>query len=117
VYQDLLRCLHRITLNLLTTITYPTRTTGVSYYLNDHLGSTAALTDSSGNLLEQTAYDSYGNSAGSARTRYGYTGRERDADTGMLYYRARFYDPQVGRFISEDPIGFLGGDRDLYGLC
>ncbi len=84
-------------------------TTGVSYFLTDHLGSTAALADSSGNSLEQLAYDSFGNSAGSLRTRYGYTGRERDADSGMLFYRARFYDPQIGRFVSEDPIGLAGG--------
>jgi RHS repeat-associated protein len=54
-------------------------------------------------------YDSFGNNAVSARTRYTYTGRERDPDTGLLYYRARFYDPQLGRFISEDPIGLEGG--------
>ena len=89
--------------------------TGVSYFLFDQVGSTAALADSSGNLLEQNAYDSFGNSSGSARTRYGYTGRERDSDTGMLYYRARFYDPQVGRFVSTDPVGFNGQDVNLYG--
>jgi RHS repeat-associated protein len=83
--------------------------TGVSYYLTDHLGSTAGLTDANGNLVEQLAYDSFGNSAGSTRTRYGYTGRERDPDIGLLHYRARSYDPQVGRFISEDPAGFAGG--------
>jgi RHS repeat-associated protein len=55
------------------------------------------------------SFDSFGNSSGSSRTRYSYTGRERDPDTGQLYYRSRFYDPQVGRFISEDPIGFEGG--------
>jgi RHS repeat-associated protein len=88
--------------------------TGVSYYLTDHLGTTAALTDTTGNILEQLAYDSFGNSAGSARTRYGYTGRERDPDTGLMYYRARWNDPQLGRFISEDPIGFQGGDINLY---
>ncbi len=90
-------------------------TTGVSYYLTDHLGSTAGLTGTTGNLLELETSDSFGNSAGSARTRYLYTGRERDPDTGQLYYRARWYDPQVGRFISEDPIGFGGGDVNLYG--
>jgi RHS repeat-associated protein len=83
--------------------------TGVSYFLTDHLGSTAGLTDAGGNFVEQQAYDSFGNSAGSTRTRYGYTGRERDPDTGLMYYRARWYDPQVGRFISEDPIGLGGG--------
>ncbi|HEV2826449.1 MAG TPA: Ig-like domain-containing protein [Pyrinomonadaceae bacterium] len=84
-------------------------TTGVSYFLTDHLGTTAALTDSAGNVVEQLPYDSFGNSSGTSLTRYGYTGRERDPDTGLLYYRARFYDPQLGRFISEDPIGLGGG--------
>src|SRR5262249_975917 len=46
---------------------------------------------------------------GTTLTRYTYTGREFDADTGLYYYRARWYDPKVGRFISEDPIGFGGG--------
>jgi RHS repeat-associated protein len=84
-------------------------TTGVSYFLTDHLGTTTSLTDGSGTVVETLNYDSFGNNAGSARTRYTYTGRERDSDTGLLYYRARFYDPQLGRFISEDPIGLNGG--------
>jgi RHS repeat-associated protein len=88
-------------------------TTGVSYYLSDHLGSIAGMTDTSGSLVETDSYDSFGNSAGSGRTRYGYTGRERDPDTGLIYYRARFYDPQLGRFTSEDPIGLSGG-MNLY---
>ncbi len=79
------------------------------YFAQDHLGSTTALTDSKGALVERQSYDAYGNSAGSTRTRYGLTGRERDSLTGLLYYRARFYDPQLGRFISEDPIGLAGG--------
>jgi len=84
-------------------------TTGISYYLTDHLGSTAGLTDASGSPIEQVNYDSFGNGTSSARTRYGYTGRERDPDTGLFYYRARWYDPQQGRFVSEDPIGLAGG--------
>ena len=87
--------------------------TGTHYYLQDHLGSTTALTDSSGNLSAQLTYDTYGNSAPNSLTRYGYTGRELDADTGLIYYRARWYDTQLGRFISEDPIGFEGG-MNLY---
>src|SRR5213080_185214 len=104
--------------------------TTLYYFAQDHLGSTTALTDSKGELVERQIYDAYGNSAGSTRTRYGYTGRERDSLTGLLYYRARFYDPQLGRFISEDPIGFAGGinqfayvgnnapnENDPLGLC
>lgn len=83
--------------------------TGSLYFLQDHLGSTTALTNSPGVSVNQTSYDAFGNSSGSPFTRYGYTGRERDPATGLLYYRARWYDPQVGRFVSEDPIGFEGG--------
>ena len=79
------------------------------YFVADHLGSTRALTDAAGNVVEQADYDTFGAGAGSALTRYGYTGREFDADTGLMYYRARWYDPQAGRFLSEDPIGFEDG--------
>jgi RHS repeat-associated protein len=59
--------------------------------------------------VEQLTYDSFGSSAGSLRTRYGYTGRELDPDSGLLFYRARFYDGHVGRFIAEDPARFADG--------
>jgi RHS repeat-associated protein len=89
-------------------------TSNTTYYFSqDHLGSTTALTGTTGKLVERINYDSYGNSTGSTRTRYGFTGRERDQVTAMLYYRARFYDPQLGRFITEDPVGFAGG-RNWY---
>jgi RHS repeat-associated protein len=45
--------------------------------------------------------------------RYGYTGREQDAETGLDYYRARYYDASNGRFISEDLLGFSAGDANL----
>jgi RHS repeat-associated protein len=38
-----------------------------------------------------------------------FTGREWDPEIGLYYYRARYYDPKVGRFVGEDPIGFAGG--------
>jgi RHS repeat-associated protein len=85
------------------------------YFLADQLGSTTALTDSQGTVVEQITYDSFGNSSGSALTRYTYTGREHDPLTSQFYYRARFYDPGLGRFTSEDPIAFLGRDVNLYG--
>lgn len=85
-------------------------TTGPLYFLQDQLGSTTALTNSLGVAVSQINYDSFGNPNGGANlTRYTYTGREYDADTGLYYYRARWYDPKVGRFISEDPIGVAGG--------
>jgi RHS repeat-associated protein len=44
-----------------------------------------------------------------------FTGREWDPETGLSYFRARYYDPRLGRFISEDPIGLAGGDISLLG--
>ncbi len=92
------------------------KTNGVTkYFLTDHLGSTVALTNSSGVATEQTSYDSFGNATTNLSTRYQYTGREYDSFSGFHYYRARWYDANLGRFVSEDPIGFESGDVNLYG--
>jgi RHS repeat-associated protein len=86
------------------------------YFLTDHLGSTVGLSDTNGVVNESASYDSFGRTLSSSlTTRYQYTGREADEATGLMYYRARFYDSQIGRFTSEDPIGFAGGDVNLYG--
>lgn len=50
-------------------------------------------------------------SSGSLTNPFQYTGREFDTETGLYYYRARYYDPSTGRFLSEDPIGFSGVDN------
>lgn len=86
-----------------------------NYFLPDHLGSTIGLTNASGSLVASENYDSFGNSTNSLTTRYRYTGREYDSHTGLYYYRARWYDSRLGKFVSEDPIGFEGGDVNLYG--
>lgn len=78
------------------------------YFVTDHLGSTRILTNSSGVAVGQYAYDAYGSSAATEYISYGYTGREAD-ESGLYFYRARYYDPKQGRFISEDPIGLAGG--------
>jgi RHS repeat-associated protein len=82
-----------------------------SYFLQDHLGSTVGLVDQSGSITTQSSYDSFGNASGAMPTRYRYIGRELDEYTQLYYYHARFYDSQIGRFISEDPIGFGGGNN------
>src|SRR5262249_46665924 len=81
-----------------------------SYFLTDHLATTRSFTDSLGSITSTLSYDSFGNvSTGSAPTRYGYTSREVDSDADLLYYRSRWYDTRQGRFISQDPIGLVGG--------
>ncbi|MBK8810234.1 MAG: RHS repeat-associated core domain-containing protein [Acidobacteria bacterium] len=73
------------------------------------------MTNASGAVTSSASYDSFGNATGNLATRYKFTGREHDDFTGFHYYRARWYDGNLGRFISEDPIGFAGGDVNLYG--
>lgn len=89
---------------------------GVRALLPDALGSTVALGDGTGTLQTQYTYEPYGftTQTGSASTNsYKYTGREDDG-TGFMYYRARYYQPRLQRFVSEDLIGFVGGDANLY---
>ncbi|XZE35475.1 RHS repeat domain-containing protein [Pirellulaceae bacterium SH501] len=99
--------------------------------LTDHLGSVRDLLDNNGVVREHNVFDSFGrlirevdyNSSGTAISStdaaavdsiFGYTGRDWDADIGMQYNRARWYDPQTGRWLSQDPIGFAAGDANLY---
>jgi RHS repeat-associated protein len=88
----------------------------VTWSLGDRQGSIVDLVNEQGAILNHFVYDSFGNRTGttSADFRFGYTGRELDTETGLYYYRARYYDAAVGRFISEDPIGFSAGDTNLY---
>lgn len=98
-------------------------------YLNDHLGSTSQLLDSVNGLSKASLdYKSYGKLEGDIANplptnSYAYTGREDDG-TGLMYYRARYYDPELEAFISQDPLGdaqrYVGGNpvsfTDLLGL-
>jgi len=83
------------------------------YYHADGLGSIVALTDPSGAVVERYIYDAFGNATitdalGDPRTTalfnnpYLYTSRELDPESGLYYYRARYYDAGVGRFLGED---------------
>jgi RHS repeat-associated protein len=87
------------------------------YYHADGLGSIAAITNAAKSVVQSYSYDSFGMVKPSTafRNSFTYTAREWDRETGLYYYRARYYDPMVGRFISKDPIGFAGGDVNLYG--
>jgi RHS repeat-associated protein len=93
-----------------------TDSAGARSFLTDALGSTLALADSTGTLQTSYTFEPFGNTSvtGTATSNsFAYTGRELDA-TGLYFYRARYYHPTLQRFISEDPIGFAGGDVNLY---
>ena len=90
----------------------------VLWSLPDHQGTVRDVVNDSGVVQNHIEYDTFGNitseSDGSVDYRFTYTGREHDAETGLYYYRARYYDASVGKFISEDPKSFAAGDANLY---
>ncbi|MEQ1741238.1 MAG: RHS repeat-associated core domain-containing protein, partial [Candidatus Nitrotoga sp.] len=89
---------------------------GAQHYLTDALGSVVAMLKDDASVQNYYAYSPYGETTPSANddgNSSEYTGRENDL-TGVYYYRARYFDPVLKRFISADPIG-LGGGVNFYG--
>ncbi len=97
---------------------------GAAYHLADILGTVQALTDPAGALVESYRYTAFGettilNAAGiplaasAFGNPYGFTAREMGPEGVPYFYRARYYDPGLRRFVSEDPIGLAGGDANL----
>jgi len=78
----------------------------------DHLGTVRDLVKQDGTVAEHFEYDGFGQvvSGDTSLTRYLFTSREFDVDTGLQYNRARWYDAATGRWMSEDPLGFAAGD-------
>jgi RHS repeat-associated protein len=96
-----------------------TATGKVYWALTDQQGTVRVVVDHNGLEVPQGfLYDSFGRRtdplAPPVDFLFGYTGREWDAESGLWYVRARYYDPQAGRFISQEPIGFGGQDPNLY---
>lgn len=99
---------------------------GLLYFHPNHLGSTALLTNDAGDLITEIHYKPYGEiirdpaaSNGPDTIRYKYTGQEEDVETSLMYYNARYYDPGIGRFITQDNIvdegaGTQGFNRYMY---
>ena len=93
------------------------RSSTASYYQADGLGSITSLSNAAGTLAETYAFDSFGNrtaSSGSLTNPFQYAGRDLDSETSLYYMRARYLDPSTGRFMSEDPLRFEGGEPDFY---
>jgi len=81
-----------------------------SYYQADGLGSVTTLSNPAGAIANNYTYDSFGNlvaSTGTIQNSFRFTGREFDTETNLYFYRARYFDPQAGRFLSEDPMRFF----------
>jgi len=74
--------------------------TGVYYYHSDHLGSTSAMTDEDGKIVKEQVNLPFGEQI-SGGEKYGFTGKEHD-ETGLQYFGARYYDPEIGRFVTVD---------------
>lgn len=93
-------------------------TAGYVFYHYDKIGNTLALTDANGIVVAAYAYDQYGSfiKTGSASTRFTYVGAYGVASIGgrFFFMKNRFYDATTGRFIQRDPIGFAGGQTNLY---
>ena len=86
--------------------------TGKRYYHTDHLGSIRKITDQRGKVRTVYRYYAFGKKRFSKgeKKRHSFTGREDEDEFGLMYYRARYYDPSIGRFISPDP--FTRGPDD-----
>jgi RHS repeat-associated protein len=85
------------------------------FYNQDGLNSIISLSDSTGNVIESYKYNAYGipDSNSEVGNTYLFAGREYDSEFESYYYRARYYDPILGRFYSTDPVGFTG-NNNLY---
>ena len=90
----------------------------VYYYHTDHLGTPQALTDEHGALALEMDYQAWGQareviadaaSKAGIRNPFRFQGQYHDDESGLHYNRHRYYDPEIGRFISRDPIGLVGG--------
>jgi RHS repeat-associated protein len=88
------------------------------WYTTDRLGSVLAITNAQGLAIKRLSFDAFQNathmSAASLNDRYSASGREDDLTVRLRYEQTRWYDPTLGRWISEDPKGLEGGDFNLY---
>jgi RHS repeat-associated protein len=88
----------------------------VSWYLTDIQGSVRLLTNNSGGVVGTLAYSAFGQvtTNSGATDRYQYTGREADSVLALQFNRGRIYDPNSGKWLSADPMGFAAHDANLY---
>ncbi|MCF7855316.1 MAG: DUF2778 domain-containing protein [Candidatus Pacebacteria bacterium] len=114
--------------NLLAITVHGAAETNTYFALTDHLGTIHALADDTGAVAEAYRYDAWGNVLGvfdgngqpllgsALGNRFLFHGREYSWTTGLYNFRARWYDPTTGRWLSKDPIGISGG-LNQYVFC
>jgi len=85
------------------------------------VGSLRVVADGSGNVVKRIEYDSFGNilsdTNATLEVPFGFAGGLHDRDTDLIRFGFRDYDPDTARWTAKDPIGFWGGQVDLYGYC
>ena len=114
--------------NLLSMTVHSESSTNTYYALTDHLSTVHAMADATGAIVESYRFDAWGRvlavydasgqplAQSAIGNRYLWQGREYTWSTGLYYFRARWYDPLTGRWLSKDPIGLSGG-LNLYTFC
>jgi len=95
--------------------------TVVEYIHTDALGTPVAITDAAQNVVERPQYEPYGRTLASQADGPGYTGHVTNAATGLVYMQQRYYDAELGRFLSADPVAarsapVAGFNRYLYAM-
>jgi RHS repeat-associated protein len=85
--------------------------------LTDHLGSVRDIADNDGDIVNHLTYDAFGQITSETTSAidhiFAFTGRDRDEESHLQFNLARYYDAAVGRWLSEDPIGFVAGDTNI----
>jgi len=89
------------------------------YIVTDQIGTPRIITDDTGTVVKQIDYDAYGNVIADTNPAmdipFGFAGGLKDNHTGLTRFGYRDFDPETGRWTARDPIGFAGGDTNLYG--
>ncbi|ACJ30835.1 Conserved hypothetical protein [Shewanella piezotolerans WP3] len=86
------------------------RSSKVTYQHTDMLGTPVMESDESGNVISRSVYEPFGKRLGGEKAGIGYTGHLQDTDLGLTYMQARYYDPVIGRFYSNDPVGYTSAN-------
>lgn len=80
-----------------------------TYYHRDDLGSVVATTNSTGAIVNRYKYGPFGETPSLSGVSHGYTGQRFDSESGLYFYKSRYYSPTIGRFLQPDGIGYMGG--------